>query len=65
MTRPIQRAGHIAQKEMDRVFNNGLGMIVIAEPSAAGGVVEELRRRKLRAQIVGEVVRGKQTVRII
>ena len=56
----IQRLGNVSRAEMDRTFNNGLGMIAIVSSRAADPVVEHLRRRKRTAWIIGEVRRGKR-----
>ncbi len=58
----IQRVGGIEQDEMDRTFNNGLGMVAIAAPADADRVMALLRRRKCAAYIIGEVRRGPRSV---
>ncbi len=58
----IQRLGAIEQEEMDRTFNNGLGMVVIVACDDADRVVTLLRRRKCRSYIIGEVRRGPRSV---
>ena len=55
----IQRAGKISRLEMDRTFNNGLGMVAIVPPREADRVIDHLRRRNHAAYVVGEVRRGK------
>src|SRR6202453_3155525 len=55
----IQRLGKIDRAEMDRTFNNGLGMIAIVPAREADRVVAHLRRRDYAACVVGEVTRGK------
>jgi phosphoribosylformylglycinamidine cyclo-ligase len=56
----IQRLGNVSRREMDRTFNNGLGMVAIVSANDAEPVVEHLRRRKRAAWIVGEVRRGRR-----
>jgi len=56
----IQRLGKIERAEMDRTFNNGIGMVAIVSRREADKVVEHLERRKHKAWIAGEVVRGKR-----
>ncbi len=63
--RIIQKAGRVEQAEMDRVFNNGLGMIIVAEASAAPRLVADLEGLGQRAQVVGEVVPGRRAVEIV
>ncbi len=60
----IQRLGKISRVEMDRTFNNGLGMVAIVPAREADRVVAHLRRRKFAAYVVGEVSRGKRGVSI-
>jgi phosphoribosylformylglycinamidine cyclo-ligase len=58
----IARMGGIAQHEMDRTFNNGLGMVAIVARDDADGIMKLLRRRKCAAYIIGEVRRGPRAV---
>lgn len=60
----IQRLGEVSRHEMDRTFNNGLGMIAIAPARDADRIVAHLRARKHGAYVVGEVRRGKRGVSI-
>jgi phosphoribosylformylglycinamidine cyclo-ligase len=60
----IQRLGKISRAEMDRTFNNGLGMVAIVPAREADRVVAHLRRREYPAYVVGEVARGKRGVSI-
>jgi phosphoribosylformylglycinamidine cyclo-ligase len=60
----LQRLGKIDRAEMDRTFNNGLGMVAIVPPREADRVVAHLRRREFAAYVVGEVTRGKRGVSI-
>ncbi|MFQ5653224.1 MAG: phosphoribosylformylglycinamidine cyclo-ligase [Planctomycetota bacterium] len=59
----IEREGPVGADEMDRVFNQGLGMVLIVSPSHADGVVEHLRSAGEEASIVGEVTTGGGGVR--
>jgi len=54
----IARLGKISRTEMDRTFNNGLGMVAIVASDKADEVVRALRRRKQRAFVIGEVRSG-------
>ncbi len=60
----IQRLGKIARAEMDRTFNNGLGMVAIVPAREADRIVAHLRRRQYGAYVVGEVRRGRRGVSI-
>jgi phosphoribosylformylglycinamidine cyclo-ligase len=54
----IQKTGHVAQTEMDRTFNNGLGMILVIGKKDADGVLRTLKRLKERCFVVGEIRKG-------
>lgn len=54
----VQKLGSIEQKEMDRVFNGGLGFIVIVAAADAKTVQDRLRQEKVMTHMVGEVVAG-------
>jgi phosphoribosylformylglycinamidine cyclo-ligase len=60
----IQRLGRISRAEMDKTFNNGLGMVAIVAPRDADKVVEHLRSRKYAAWVVGDIRRGKREATI-
>ena len=62
--RAVQRAGRIAEDEMFRVFNMGIGMIAIVPAAKARGVVRTLKGSGERAWIAGRVVRGRGRVRV-
>jgi phosphoribosylformylglycinamidine cyclo-ligase len=51
----IAHIGRIGQAEMDRTFNNGLGMIAVVPPSQADAALAHLRRLRTPAYLVGEV----------
>lgn len=61
----IARLGKIAQTEMDRTFNNGLGMVAIVTRPQADAVVSWLRRRRQPAWIIGEIKRGARGVTFV
>ena len=54
----IQAAGDVADEEMERVFNLGLGMLAVVPPSDADAAVEALGAAGKAAYKVGEVVEG-------
>jgi len=49
----IQEAGKIDQREMYRVFNMGIGLILICPEDAAAGVIEHCEARDCRAMQIG------------
>ena len=59
----IQKNGRVARKEMDRVFNNGIGMVAIVSKRALAATLEVLRAAGEDAYPIGEVVKGRRGVR--
>jgi phosphoribosylformylglycinamidine cyclo-ligase len=57
----IQRQGNVAQEEMYRVFNMGIGMVVVC----AGNVVEQLVKAMPEAKVIGEVVKQAGEKRVV
>ncbi len=52
----IARLGNVAAAEMDRVFNLGIGMVLVVEPSRAESVLAALREAGHDGRPIGEVV---------
>ncbi len=61
----IRKAGHVAQAEMDRTFNNGLGMILVVGKKDADGVQRTLRRMNERCFVIGEIRKGMRGASLI
>jgi len=60
----IQESGAIAQDEMDRTFNNGLGMILVVGKKQADGVARTLKEMSEKFYIVGEIRNGTRAATI-
>ena len=56
--RVLMEAGRVSRSEMDRVFNMGLGMLVVVPPGAVDTVLEAAAARKVGAWAVGSVEPG-------
>jgi len=54
----IQRLGEVADDEMARVFNLGIGMVVVVPPADAHRAIDLARSAGHRATRIGEVVAG-------
>ena len=59
----IQRLGGVAEDEMDRVFNRGIGMALVLDPAAVDEALASLAASGLASTVIGEVVRGEPGVR--
>jgi len=62
----IQAAGAVSDDEMTRVFNLGIGMVVVVAPEAAGAVCAALSSDSATAvvpRVIGELVPGSGAVR--
>jgi phosphoribosylformylglycinamidine cyclo-ligase len=60
----IARRGPVADDEMIRVFNLGLGMVLAVEPSHLSPVLAALERTDRPARLVGEVTGGHGQVQL-
>jgi phosphoribosylformylglycinamidine cyclo-ligase len=56
----IQRLGNVADDEMARVFNLGVGMILVVDPSGATSMLDSLRASGLEAAHVGTIEAGER-----
>lgn len=55
----LQAAGNVAEEEMMRTFNNGIGMVAIVPAGAAQDVLERLAGMDEKAFYIGEIVERK------
>ncbi len=60
----LQRGGQILENEMYRVFNMGIGMVLIVPQVATRHVRAEASRMKIAAFEIGRVIRGKSAGRL-
>jgi phosphoribosylformylglycinamidine cyclo-ligase len=60
----IQRLGGIDDDEMARVFNLGLGMVVVVAPDAVDGALEALAGAGAEPAVVGRIVEGDGRVQL-
>jgi phosphoribosylformylglycinamidine cyclo-ligase len=61
----LQRLGGIEQAEMDRVFNQGIGFVVIAGPYYADSIQRQLEEDRVRTYVIGEVREGEPGVEFV
>lgn len=60
----VRRAGSIATEEMARVFNLGVGYVLVVEPETVAATLRSLEERGETAAVIGEIVLGEQAVRL-
>lgn len=60
----IARLGHVDPHEMERVFNMGLGMVLVVAPDAVDGVVRALTGFGRSPAVIGEVLTGSGEVQL-
>lgn len=58
----VMQHGGVAEEEMYRTFNMGVGMMLVAEPAEAVGLVERLQADGVDAWIAGTVQQGHRRV---
>ncbi|MDQ4133881.1 MAG: phosphoribosylformylglycinamidine cyclo-ligase [Actinomycetota bacterium] len=61
----IQRLGPVADDEMTRVFNLGIGMVVIVAPDDVFAAHDALRGAGMESLDIGQIVPGKGAVRVV
>lgn len=61
----LQRIGEVDDEEMARVFNLGLGMVVVVRDKDATKAIDLLRTGGHRASVVGEIEKGDGQVRLV
>ncbi len=61
----LQRLGNIDEAEMFRVFNMGVGFVLIVSPYYANSIVGQLRDEGYPAAVIGEVGHGEPGVDLV
>ncbi len=59
----LQEKGGVEQDEMWRVFNCGVGFVLVVPRKAVDKTLAALKKSKLKPFVMGEIVKGKQDVR--
>lgn len=58
----IQEIGEVAEEEMMRTFNMGIGLVAVVPENLAGAVMAHLEERGEKSYLIGEVVEGRRKV---
>lgn len=61
----LQERGRVERAEMYRVFNMGIGLVIVARRSELPAAMKVLRRAKERACIIGRIEKGAGRTRLI
>jgi phosphoribosylformylglycinamidine cyclo-ligase len=61
----IQKIGRLSQDEMDRTFNNGLGMILVVGKHHVDAVTSLLKKMRESYFIIGEIQKGNREVTLL
>jgi phosphoribosylformylglycinamidine cyclo-ligase len=54
----IQKLGEVSDDEMRKVFNQGVGMVVVVAPDEAHRTLDRLRTEGHRAAEIGQIAAG-------
>jgi len=60
----LQAHGNVDRDEMERVFNMGIGYVLIVRPTFADAAVRRLNRYGEDARVIGKIVKGSGHVRL-
>lgn len=60
----IQKLGNVVENEMYRVFNMGIGMVIIVDPYFVSATVRRLENIGEQAYVIGQIKKGERGVRI-
>ncbi len=63
--RLIQNKRTIEDREMYHTLNMGIGMVLIVEPNLARSLIRELGALRIKAWVIGEVIKGDKRVEIV
>jgi phosphoribosylformylglycinamidine cyclo-ligase len=58
----LQRLGQISAEEMDRVFNMGIGLVLVVRPFFAESIQQQLAEHGLDSWPIGDITPGSQEV---
>ncbi|HHT9152624.1 MAG TPA: phosphoribosylformylglycinamidine cyclo-ligase [Candidatus Hypogeohydataceae bacterium YC40] len=61
----VKNLGQIPEKEMYRVFNMGIGMVLIVKDYYADSIIDMLKEAGEEACVIGEVIKGNQKVELV
>jgi phosphoribosylformylglycinamidine cyclo-ligase len=60
----LQEKGNVDRDEMYRVFNMGIGMVIMVRAAEAAKAMALLRKARMRSGVIGKIVKGSEAVRL-
>ena len=63
--RLIQEKGNVPESDMYRTLNMGIGMVLAVDKDWADKIISRLKNLGLRSWVIGEVIKGRERVKII
>ncbi len=61
----LQQLGQVETDEMFRVFNMGIGMVLIVSPYYADTVLRTMKRHEIGSRVIGRVTAGGGQVELV
>ncbi len=61
----LQQLGGIENEEMYRVFNMGIGFVLIVKPKAADKILKKVAEHGIPASVIGQVTAGDKAVELV
>jgi phosphoribosylformylglycinamidine cyclo-ligase len=58
----LQKKGNVEEEEMYRVFNMGIGMVVVVSPEYTDQIIDELKSTGETAYKIGKIIEGEKKV---
>jgi phosphoribosylformylglycinamidine cyclo-ligase len=56
----LKRLGDVDQAEMDQVFNQGIGLVLVVSPYYADSIRDQLKECGLESWLIGRIIEGQQ-----
>ncbi len=61
----LKKQGRVDQREMDRVFNQGIGYCMVVRPAFVDSITAQLRKSGETVSILGKIIKGSGKVKLV